>query len=779
MYNIRIAILDSHDQVLAFMDNSAPGALHFYSDTLHEYLKGSANTFSFTARADHEDAQYLVEGNKVSFRDQDRQKDYYFNIMTVSKNELEIEVDCFGLVFELLNEDVGPYAAADAMSFAEYWAAFDPEGSTEIGLNEVSDKSIKNEWTGTETLLGRLYSLATVFSAEIEFVAELNDDYSLNRIAANIYREHSDTSQGVGDVRTDIVLRYGKGISGITKTSDITELYTAIRPTGKDGLKITNLDKTEYDEDGSIEFQSPVGDDSIRAVQARDRFPSSLTREYDGYIMKLWDYDTDDPEVLYGQALAQLKKISEPQIEYKIDGNINAGIGDTVRISDEEYTPPLYLTARITEQERSLTDPSKKSTTFDNFRELQNGIDPSLLKRVQELIRENDSYTATVDSSNGLIFKNGSGTAVLTAAVKRGTSDVTDQVEITWEKDGKTVGTGNTITVSAADIDSTAVYTAQVKNKNGALVATAQVSVANVDDGAAGPAGADGKMLYATSMTAGDVAAKVATTSDGDFSLDVGSTVSVRFTYQNSADNPTLNVDGTGPVPIMVNGLNYAYWQAGAAVSFVYDGTYWQAASQAIYGSTSLIGDPSGFNIYQDGRHIYFRHGEAIILVISTEVMIFWNGGITLSPHGLQFGFDTEALNSRATTYGPDEITHYKAGTLYHPASFDGDITKLKNAQTDSGAPYISTEDNPFLFRQASGNLVTENLERGAYEYPGYYDSAPSDWGGCVYVYKSSQGGDAKTVKYAFAMDGNVYYCRLNSSNAIEVNWTRVAGPSA
>lgn len=48
MENVRIAILDTYGKVLAFLDNTAPEALHFYDDELHTYIKGSAATYSFT-----------------------------------------------------------------------------------------------------------------------------------------------------------------------------------------------------------------------------------------------------------------------------------------------------------------------------------------------------------------------------------------------------------------------------------------------------------------------------------------------------------------------------------------------------------------------------------------------------------------------------------------------------------------------------------------------------------------------------------------------------------
>ena len=127
MEEIRIAVLDPGDQVLGYMDNTAPSSLHYYDDELHEYLQGSAYTYNFTCSADHEDSQHIVEGNKVAFRDAGQQKDYYLNIVHVEKDEQEIRAECYGLLFELLNEEKEAYSAAQAMTFAQYWAVIDAE----------------------------------------------------------------------------------------------------------------------------------------------------------------------------------------------------------------------------------------------------------------------------------------------------------------------------------------------------------------------------------------------------------------------------------------------------------------------------------------------------------------------------------------------------------------------------------------------------------------------------------------------------------------------------
>ena len=482
MKKIRIAILDSGDQVLSYMDNTAPSALHYYDDELHEYLQGSAYTYNFTCSAGHEDSQYVVEGNKVAFRDAGQQRDYYLNIVHVEKDEQEIRAECYGLLFELLNEDKDAYKALQPMTFAQYWSAFDGEGSTVLGLNEVSDKTITHEWT-------------TVFSAEIEFVTELNDDYSLKRVVANVYREHSDTDQGIGRERTDITLRYGKEVTGITKTSDITDLYTAIQPTGKDGLTIASIVREEYDANGNVEYFTVYGDGAIRAKQARDRFPSNLSKKEDGYILRFWSYETDNIEMLYGQALAELKKLSDPQVSYEVDGYFDTAIGDTVNIVDEAYNPPLYLNARVTEQIRSFTDPTQNKTTFSNFRELQSQIDQDLLDQMQEMVDANRTYTCSIITDNGIVFKNGGGSTTLTASVMDAGNDLTDTMTIAWKKDGVSAGTGKSLTVQAADINGKAVYSYDARDTNGILRGVCEVTVTNVSDGVQGEDGEDAILL--------------------------------------------------------------------------------------------------------------------------------------------------------------------------------------------------------------------------------------------------------------------------------------------
>ncbi len=702
MENVRVAILTAQDTVCGFMDNSVDEALHFYDDLLHNYLEGTSNTFDFKASAKHPDSEFLAVGNKLSFRYNGR--DYYMNIMNVKRTEYAVEVRAYGLVFELLNETTAAYKAPRAMSFEEYVRAFNFADMLTVRLNEVADKRLVHEWSGSETILARLFSLANVFSAEVEFVPVMNPNYTLNRIEMNVYKEHTDGVQGIGRNRSDEILRYGLNVKGVTKTSDITELYTAIRPFGRDGLTVRSLDKKEYDADGRVEFESPQGSWNILAVQAKDAFPSNtIDSVADKYICKIWDFDTDNVNTLYGQALAELKKLCVPKVTYEIEGYTEADIGDTFTVQDEEFAPVLYLSVRISEQEISFTEPSRNKTRYSNVRELAAGVSDVLLAQMDRLIRENKSYSCSIVSTNGVVFKNGKGSTTLTACVRSGAVDVTDDFSIRWFKDGEIAAEGKSLTVAAGNVGEGAVFRFEADDgtkvigqyevtlscvydgedgqpgkdgdpgKDGRGIAGTQVSyqasesgsvipagtwsesppealagrylwtrvvitytdetsstsysvVRNGTDGVNGSDGVDGQMLYANCGTAAGTAAKAASLSAGRLQLKPGTTVAVRFTYENTAANPTLDIDGTGAKAVYVQGSRSVYWAAGATVAFTYDGASWRVASEPVYASEAVIGNRAFKHVYIGGSGVDIRKGGSVLASFQDSVILLGAG---------------------------------------------------------------------------------------------------------------------------------------------------------
>lgn len=95
---------------------------------------------------------------------------------------------------------------------------------------------------------------------------------------------------------------------------------------------------------------------------------------------------------------------------------------------------------------------------------------------------------------------------------------------------------------------------------------------------------------FATCSTASSTAVKVATIQDGaSFTLITGITVYVKFTYANFDTIPRLNVNSTGAITI----VGAKTWDAGAVISFTYDGTNWVQHDSPIwdvqYDGTSVV----------------------------------------------------------------------------------------------------------------------------------------------------------------------------------------------
>ena len=483
-------LISIHDKTLrrvAFIDNEKPETLHFFDDVWHRYLTEATSTFDFsvpkTGNAAH---RYLTEKNYVSFRYGGQ--DYLFNIMRTEETETELACYCENLSMELLNEISPAFKSGGAQTFEWYFNNSDLVGGQNfsdlvLGINEVSDYSRSLEWEGTDTKLARLLSLVNKFDAECEFVTELNRDGTLKRIVLNVYKANDEEHQGVGTRRQNVTLYYGKSIDGIRRTVDKTELYSAIYPLGKDGLNISALDKTEYDADGNVLYYTHAGQPFIYAPQTAEDYPAQVSTNDDPWILYRWDYETENINVLYGQALSRLKKISQPAITYEVEGAFELNIGDTVTIHDDKFTPALLLEARVSEQEVSFCDPTKNRNVFSNFKALENKLSTDITERLEELIQSAKPYTLEILSDNGIVFKNGTGTTTLTARVMRGGTDMTDRLALQWTERGVNIATRPFLTVTADQVPEKTVFRVAAKSADGSELCFAEVTLINVLDG--------------------------------------------------------------------------------------------------------------------------------------------------------------------------------------------------------------------------------------------------------------------------------------------------------
>lgn len=482
--HIRIAIRDSTDSMnICFLDNKA--GIKFPEATLQRFLKGTCNflTLKFYGK----DIDTIYPGCRLAFKYDGN--DYWLTINSFEKNGYECSLTAYSLSLET-NKEKRKAFKAPKWTFKQYLDYVDPEHSLTLGLNEVASQSMQLEWSGTDTILARLFSIANSFGAELEFVTELNDDYSLKRHVLNVYKVGN-----IGKDKTGMPIRVGKSLKVINYTANIDELYTAIRVHGKDGLTIAGLNKKVYDSDNNLLYYTQG--DTLYAPQARDRFPAIAHKASDSFIcLESEDTEHSSKESLYAYMLGELKKHSEPKIDYETEGYVDGQIGDRMLLIDSvHYDPPLYVEARISEQTISLLDKSKNKTVFTNYERKKSEIANELLAKMTALIEENKVYDVQILTSNGYSFKNGQGSTTLTARVMDGARDVSADFAINWYRANDLIGPDASIIVQANSINEKVVYRI-IAYKDGVERGRSELTLINVNDGVGGRDGKDGASVF-------------------------------------------------------------------------------------------------------------------------------------------------------------------------------------------------------------------------------------------------------------------------------------------
>ncbi|WP_270311559.1 hypothetical protein [Streptococcus infantarius] len=470
MNNVRIAIRDSTDSHnVAFFDNVA--GIKYKKAEIQRFLAGSASIL--TLKYNSKDIDSIRSGCKLAFRYKAR--DYWLNIMKFEKQGFEVEITACSLHLEMNNEERGAHKPDKAMSFAEYLAYYDPEHSVTLGINQVSDKKIKLEWTGTDTILARLFSIANSFDAELEFVTELNDDYSLKRHVLNVYKKGN-----LGSNKTSIPVRVGKELKVINYSDSIEDLRTAVRATGKDGLTIDGLNKKIYDDNKELLYYSSGM--TVYAPQSRDRFPSVGKGSNDNWIVKdLGETEYETKEDLWGYMYGEIQKICLPKIEYKVTGAIDSDVGDTqTLIDDVHYDPPLYVQARISELTEDLITGRVTKSTLTNFERKYSQVASELLKQVEQLANDAAPYIIRLETNNGFNFKNGKGTSTITAKLEKYSKIV--NADWKWLINNSVVSETSSVTINASQVTGTLNVVA-VARVDGNEVAREYITFTNSDDG--------------------------------------------------------------------------------------------------------------------------------------------------------------------------------------------------------------------------------------------------------------------------------------------------------
>ncbi len=191
--------------------------------------------------------------------------------------------------------------------------------------------------------------------------------------------------------------------TGPSSTKTVTQTVTESKEVDKD----TNLKGYKYD-DGRffVDKDGRVCDREANAIWAK---PNTKGK----YLTRIYESEATSQKTLFDECLGQLKKNNEPEISYDVNPDKipkEIDIGDRVRIIDHDYSPALYLEARLVDVTTSSTNDYIDRAVFANFVPKTSGIAERLLNlqaNVQDFKYsfENQPYVMSLESSSGNVFK--------------------------------------------------------------------------------------------------------------------------------------------------------------------------------------------------------------------------------------------------------------------------------------------------------------------------------------------------------------------------------------
>ncbi len=332
--------------------------------------------------------------------------------------------------------------------------------------------------------------------------------------------------------------------------------------------------------------------------------------------------------------------------EYYLSTSSTAQTGGSWSTSQPKYVEGRYYWTRskITWDDDAVTYTTPQlAQGINNANETAKAASDAVVTLDEALDQEEVLYRLTNgDTEQGIYLEDGK-------LYINGTYIKSGVVDASLLKAGKLLVTDKDTgkTVFYADIDEGKVYIGGDNVQIGGSSLTDELDSINSDVTAAGA-------KYGYCYTSAANSAK--TVSISGFKLAVGATVCVKFTYENKASSPTLNVNSTGAKNIAYNGNSLPakyYWKSGDLLTLTYDGTYWQVADSAARKNARTIWANDTTSVNVSAGTVTFDSNTFVcnannFKVTSAGVVTAGNitatgaftGGSTTSGYGMRLGTD-------------------------------------------------------------------------------------------------------------------------------------------
>lgn len=242
--------------------------------------------------------------------------------------------------------------------------------SVDFALKGTEWKRGITEYSGIRTInikdftnpLDLLKQIASTFELEIRFRTEILGSFIVGRYVDLVKKDGRDNGK-------EFLL--GKDIQGIRRIENSQDVVTALVGVGPQNSETGEFLTFEEINNGKLY----VGNNDALQRWSKDG----------KHLFDIYSPQTEDQDM----TKQRLKQLTEAELKKRIDSSTSYEVsavalekvfglshesvrkGDTVRIKDTGFSPPLFLEARLIAADECDTDPSKDKYIFGNYREIK------------------------------------------------------------------------------------------------------------------------------------------------------------------------------------------------------------------------------------------------------------------------------------------------------------------------------------------------------------------------------------------------------------------------
>ena len=353
-------ILNKNYEVVESLNNRGNMAIitPYFDDEYLQDLATGAETFTFSTLGDSIQSQHIVVGNFIAFRHKDEYK--LFNIINVDEEHTETfikNVYCEMASIELINEIVRPVKFSGTVRSFINTVLNDTSwklGRIDMGLTQSVDIDL-TDYKSAYSLLQEY--VVNNFGAELSYRVEIKNNKIVGKYVDVYIKRGMDRG---------LRFAYTKNLTSIKRTIDTSNIATALIGIGNSNITFKELDLPD----------KPAGQDFIASESAY-----KIWNANGHHIMGIHKADTDSPQELLKLTRKALEERSVPQTKYEMKVELlgeEVEIGDTVKIIDHGFNPPIYLEGRVNQLKISKTNPTRNECVLANFKEIGTNISAEL-----------------------------------------------------------------------------------------------------------------------------------------------------------------------------------------------------------------------------------------------------------------------------------------------------------------------------------------------------------------------------------------------------------------